>query len=93
MRTRRPTAPLSLRVEERETLEGWARQPKSAQALAQRSRIVLEYASGSPNTVLRTSSESPTRRSANRANGSWSGGWQDCWMSRGQAPRAKWWCA
>ena len=52
MRTGRPIAPLSLRVEERETLEGWARRPKSAQALAQRARIVLECASGSLNTAV-----------------------------------------
>src|SRR3984893_11193751 len=52
MRTGRPIAPLSLRVEERETLEGWARRPKSAQALAQRARIVLECASSSPNTAV-----------------------------------------
>ena len=52
MRTGRPIAPLSLGVEERETLEGWARRPKSAQALAQRARIVLECASSSPNTAV-----------------------------------------
>ena len=52
MRRGRPIAPLSLGVEERATLEGWARRPKSAQALAQRSRIVLECASGSPNTAV-----------------------------------------
>jgi transposase len=52
MRTGRPIAPLSLAGEERETLESWARRPKSAQALAQRSRIVLECASGSPNTAV-----------------------------------------
>src|ERR1700730_3507639 len=52
MRTGRPIAPLSLRVEERETLEGWARRPKSAQALAQRARIVLECASSSSNTAF-----------------------------------------
>src|SRR6202790_5076046 len=52
MRTGRPIAPLSLTVEERETLERWARRPKSAQALAQRSRIVLECAAGRPNTVV-----------------------------------------
>ena len=52
MRTGRPIAPLSLTVEERETLERWARRPKSAQALAQRSRIVLECAAGQPNTVV-----------------------------------------
>src|SRR5271154_107209 len=52
MRTGRPITPLSLTVEERETLERWARRPKSAQALAQRSRIVLECAAGKPNTVV-----------------------------------------
>jgi hypothetical protein len=46
MRTGRPIASLSLAVAERATLEGWARRPKSAQALAQRSRIVLECAGG-----------------------------------------------
>ena len=52
MRTGRPIAPLSLAVAERETLEPWARRPKSAQALAQRSRIVLECAGGRPNTAV-----------------------------------------
>ncbi len=44
MRTGRPIAPLSLAAEERERLEERARRPKTAQALAQRSRIVLECA-------------------------------------------------
>src|SRR5579884_1017883 len=35
-----------LRGEERETLERWARRPKSAQALALRCRIVLAAAEG-----------------------------------------------
>ncbi len=52
MRSGRPIAPLSLLDEERETLERWARRPKSAQALAQRSRIVLECAAGKPNTAV-----------------------------------------
>src|ERR1700720_755014 len=52
MRTGQPIAPLSQTVEERETLERWARRPKSAQALAQRARIVLECASSSPNTAV-----------------------------------------
>src|SRR5438309_12087979 len=51
MRTGRPTAPLSLAIEERESLENWARRPTSAQALAQRARIVLECAAGNPNLV------------------------------------------
>jgi transposase len=42
---------LSLAAEERERLESWARRPTSAQALAQRARIVLECAAGNPNSV------------------------------------------
>ena len=52
MRTGRPIAPLSLAVEERESLESWTRRPTSAQALAQRARIVLECAAGNPNMVV-----------------------------------------
>jgi transposase len=37
---------------EREQLESWARRPKSAQALAQRSRIVLAAAEGLKNTEI-----------------------------------------
>jgi transposase len=42
---------LSLAGEERERLESWTRRPTSAQALAQRARIVLECAAGHPNRV------------------------------------------
>ena len=42
----RPTAVIELSGEERETLERWARRPKSAQALAMRCRIVLAAAEG-----------------------------------------------
>src|ERR1700680_935276 len=52
MRTGRPIAPLSLPVEERETLERGVRRPRSAQTLAQRSRIVLECTAGQPNTAV-----------------------------------------
>jgi transposase len=45
----RPKAELSLSDEERETLQRWARRPKSAQALALRSRIVLACATGATN--------------------------------------------
>jgi len=41
-----------LSEEERETLERWARRPKSAQALALRCRIVLAAAGGEPNSVI-----------------------------------------
>ena len=45
----RPKAELVLSDDERETLERWARRPKSAQALALRCRIVLECAKGHTN--------------------------------------------
>jgi len=45
----RPKAELVLTSEERETLERWARRPTSAQALAQRCRIVLACAEGRTN--------------------------------------------
>jgi transposase len=44
--------PVVLSDEERETLERWARRPKSAQALALRCRIVLECAEGGHNTEV-----------------------------------------
>src|SRR5438105_1575815 len=43
-RTGRPTVALVLTDAERETLERWARRPKSAQVLALRCRIVLDAA-------------------------------------------------
>ena len=49
MRTGRPTPPLMLTADERQTLEQWARRPKTAQALAQRARIVLACATGKTN--------------------------------------------
>ena len=52
MRTGRPIAPLSLAAEERARLEEWARRPKTAQALAQRSRIVLACATGRSNLAV-----------------------------------------
>jgi transposase len=45
----RPKAPLVLTAEERQTLERWARRPRSAQALALRARIVLACAEGATN--------------------------------------------
>ena len=46
MRTGRPIPALILSPEERGTLEQWARRPKTAQALAQRARIIVLCASG-----------------------------------------------
>jgi transposase len=45
----RPTPDVVLSPQERETLERWARRPKSAQALAKRCRIVLAAADGCTN--------------------------------------------
>lgn len=51
-RTGRPKAVLELSDEERVTLERWARRPRTAQALASRSRIVLACAEGASNTQV-----------------------------------------
>lgn len=48
----RPKAVLVLSEEERETLERWARRPKSAQSLALRCRIVLAAAEGADNKAV-----------------------------------------
>ena len=48
----RPMAPLALDGAERETLEQWTRRPKTAQALALRSRIVLACTDGRSNTAV-----------------------------------------
>ena len=45
----RPTIPINLTDEERETLERWARRHSSSQALALRSKIVLACAEGATN--------------------------------------------
>jgi transposase len=52
MRTGRPLAGLTLSLSERETLERWARRPKTAQALAFRARVILACATGRTNTVV-----------------------------------------
>lgn len=48
----RPKAPLVLNEMEREQLRAWARRRKTAQALALRSRIVLQCAGGATNQVV-----------------------------------------
>ena len=52
MRPGRPKVPMSLTIEERETLGRWARRPTTAQALAQRARIVLACATGKDNGIV-----------------------------------------
>ena len=52
MRTGRPIPPLTLTDAERETLERWARRAKTAQAVAQRARVILGCAAGRTNTAV-----------------------------------------
>ena len=52
MRSGRPIPVLSVTEAEQETLQNWARRPKSAQALALRARIVLRCAEGLNNTEV-----------------------------------------
>jgi hypothetical protein len=52
VRTGRPIPQVTLPLEERETLERWSRRPTTAQALAQRARVILACASGKNNTVV-----------------------------------------
>lgn len=52
MRTGRPKAELVVTEEERERLQQWAKRPKTSQALAQRSRIVLKCAGGKSNQAV-----------------------------------------
>jgi hypothetical protein len=44
-----PMPELTLTLDERDTLERWARRPTTAQALAQRARMILACAEGRPN--------------------------------------------
>lgn len=52
MRTGRPKAALSVTAMEQGRLAQWTRRPKTAQALAQRARIVLACAEGYTNTTV-----------------------------------------
>jgi len=52
MRKGRPLAPLSVSSEDRSQLVAWSKRPKTAQALAMRSRIVLLAADGLSNTAI-----------------------------------------
>ena len=48
----RPKAPLTLTSDEIDTLQRWTRRPTTAQALAERARIVLACASGKDNSAV-----------------------------------------
>lgn len=48
----RPLAPIKVSPTDRETLERRMRRPITAHALAQRARIVLSWAAGTPNGAM-----------------------------------------
>lgn len=52
MRTGRPVAVVTVTAEQRSELETWSRRPKTAQALAMRSRIILLAAQGGSNKSI-----------------------------------------
>jgi transposase len=52
MRTGRPIAVVTVTAEQRSELETWSRRPKTAQALAMRSRIILLAAQGGSNKSI-----------------------------------------
>jgi len=54
MRIGRPTPQVTLSAEERDTLQQWSRRPTTAQALAQRARIVLACATEQTNGEIAT---------------------------------------
>ena len=64
----RPIPKLSLTIEERETLQRWARRPKTAQALALRARIVLACVEEKSNTEV-----SAAMRLCKQTVGKWRG--------------------
>ena len=75
--------------EERETLERWARRPKSAQALALRCRIVLAAADGGMNKDIAARLGCSAATVGKWRAGSRSTGWTVCMTSRGRAGRAR----
>ena len=88
MQTGRPIPALSLSEAERETLQSWARRPKSAQALALRARIVLRCGEGVTNTevarqvgVRKATVGKWRQRFVERRMG--------CWMNRDRGRHAK----
>ena len=64
----RPVPKLSLTMEERETLQRWARRPKTAQALSLRARILLALRGGKSNTEV-----SAAMRLCKQTEGKWRG--------------------
>ena len=91
MRIGRPTPPVILTVDERETLEQWARRPKTAQALAQRARIVLACATEHTNGDIARAAGVTRQTVGGGGPASHSSACRACSMSRGRALRARSW--
>jgi transposase len=66
MRRGRPLRPLIVSPAEREALQRWARRPKTAQALAQRSRIILACAAAGTSNGEIAEREGVTRQTVGR---------------------------
>jgi hypothetical protein len=88
MRMGRPIPELVLTKEELETLQRWARRPQSAQALAQRARLVLACAQGKSNTAVSREMDLTLQTIGKWRSRFWFTGWMVCWMSRGRELRA-----
>ncbi len=75
-RTGRPKAELTVTDQERETLQRWARRPKSAQQLALRAKIVLACAEGKDNKTVAAELGPIRSRWASGGPGSLLAGWR-----------------
>jgi len=75
--------------QERETLERWARRPKSSQALALRCRIVLAAAEGHASKEIAADLGCNHNTVSKWRAGSRVAVWMACTMSRGRASRAR----
>ena len=84
----RPIPVLTLTDEERDALERWARRPTTAQALAQRARLVLACARGRTNTQVARELRLTKQTVGSGGVGFWSRGSMGCWMNRALGPRA-----
>jgi len=82
-----PMPELTLTTDERDTLERWARRPTTAQALAQRARMILACAEGRPNEHVARRECVTARPWADGALASSASGWTACSTSRAQVPR------
>lgn len=85
----RPLPPLEITDEERETLERWIRRRKTAQALAQRARLVLSSTEGKSNKAVSEQVGLTPRLLGSGVAGFFTKTWMGSWMNRGQALPAR----